>query len=249
MAKKYSIKSKRTLPNFELKAKVIGNGCCALMKKRSLTNWKLSQAEGDFIRNGVVPDNLDKLVSYSESIDNKLSAYSELEIAESVKVNNASYKRTLRLKDRIEHMLNKDNCIFLTLTFRDDVLNSTSVETRKKYIQRFLKENCVDYIANIDYGRKNEREHYHAVVIANDNKIDGSLYSYGAINFERVHAFENEETYENSSKRLSKYVNKLTNHAIKDTVKQNRIIYSRNTKQLSDIDILKSVFGESLVVI
>jgi len=33
------------------------------------------------------------------------------------------------------------------------VLNNTTAETRKKYIKRFLKENCYEYIANIDYGK------------------------------------------------------------------------------------------------
>jgi hypothetical protein len=125
-------------------------------------------------------------------------------------------------------MLNIPNCIFLTLTFRDDVLANTSEETRKKYIQRFLKEQCSLYIANIDYGTKKGREHYHAVVIPKYNQIDGSFYrtNYGSIDFERVRNKGGVDT-EATSKRLAKYVSKLVNHAIKETTRKCQVIYSR----------------------
>jgi len=237
-----NIPLKTVKPNYELKAKVIENGCCALMRKISLTKWKLGQAEVNFMNNGEV-DQFVKLYSLNQKLSSRLEDYDPEEIEESKKVNNASYCRTKRLRNRVMAMLKKDECIFLTLTFKNSVLNNTNEETRKKYIKRFLKETCYEYIANIDYGKKNEREHYHAVVIAKDNKIDNALYSYGSINFERVHLRSDESDFENTSKRLSKYVNKLTNHAIKNTVRQNRVIYSRYNKKMENERILKKVFG------
>lgn len=52
----------------------------------------------------------------------------------------------------------------LSLTFTDDVLNNTTEATRKAYVKRWLNDNTDDYFACVDYGKQNEREHYHAIV-------------------------------------------------------------------------------------
>lgn len=222
-------KKLRQKPNYDLKAKVIENGCSKVHKKFSLANWKLSQAIALANETGDIT-NLEKSQKIYDMAVARLEEYNPLEIEEAIKVNNASFHRVKRLKDRVLTMLNTENCIFLTLTFRNDVLANTSQETRAKYIKRFLKEQCQCYVANIDYGRKNEREHYHAVVIPKNDNIDGAFYrkNYGSIDFERVRVHSGETDYENTSKRLSKYVSKLVNHAIKETVRQNRVIYSKN---------------------
>lgn len=72
-------------------------------------------------------------------------------------------------------------------------------------------------------GLKNGREHYHAVVVPKNGNLElKQWHSYGAIKCERI------RYKDNSEKRLATYISKLTNHAIKHTAKQNRIIYSRN---------------------
>ena len=107
-----------------------------------------------------------------------------------------------------------------SITFISLVLKNTNEETRRKYVTRALKQMSDRYIANIDYGTKNEREHYHAIVVC--DQVDHTLWSeYGAINFERIKATSD-------SVKLAKYVVKLTNHAMKESVKQNRVIYSKN---------------------
>lgn len=130
------------------------------------------------------------------------------------------WKRTNRLKNRISKMVSGSPCLFLTLTFKDSVLNSTSQDTRRRYVTRFLKSFGVEYIANIDFGKNNGREHYHAILQA--DKIDYSLWNYGAINGRRINACYS------SNVKLAKYISKLTNHALKKTTKQNRIIYSKS---------------------
>lgn len=217
---------KRRQPNYELKARVIQNGCVASQRKKSLASWKHYQAINEAIETGDITE-LEKRERALERASCDLEIYSQEEIEEAERVNNAGYHRVKRLHDRVLTMLNNSNCIFLTLTFSSDTLANTSEETRRRYITRFLKEQCINYVANIDYGKKNEREHYHAVVIPKSDKIDGSLYSLGNIDFERVRNKKN-DTNEATSKRLAKYVNKLTNHAIKETVRQSRVIYSRN---------------------
>lgn len=209
-------------PNYELKAKVISTGLVDIQKKVSLTFFKCNQEVNSLLETGEILDNwkpMDKETANYYSLYYKTNYPNEWKEAE--RVNNASYHRTKRLKDKIESMLASGSCIFLTLTFTDNVLANTSEITRKRYVARFLKSVATFYIANIDYGKKNQREHYHAIVKC-DN-VDGSYWSnnYGNIDFERINYSET------CSVKVAKYINKLTNHAIKETTKQTRIIYSR----------------------
>ena len=57
--------------------------------------------------------------------------------------NHNRYKRVQHLKTRVADLILNGDGIFLTLTFTDDVLNNTSVETRRKYVTRFLKAQCL----------------------------------------------------------------------------------------------------------
>lgn len=127
-----------------------------------------------------------------------------------------------RLKKRIKKMFVKD-CVFLTLTFRDDVLSSCSSDTRRTYVRRFLKEFGVPYVANIDFGLNDEfthREHYHAVL--QKDKIPLNCWSYGISHVEKIRCDLC------SSAKLSQYIVKITNHAYKDSTKNlNNLIYSR----------------------
>lgn len=144
------------------------------------------------------------------------------ELNEVEKICNASIQRTKRLRNRIESILLNGECLFLTLTFTDETLNSTTEETRRKYVRRYLKLFNCPYVANIDFGAKNHREHYHAVIGCSN--IDFSFWrSYGNINVQRIR----NNSIELNKKRLSKYICKLSNHAIKETTKRSCLIYSR----------------------
>lgn len=137
-------------------------------------------------------------------------------IKEGYRLNDSFYHRQLRLKRRIEDMLSAGDCLFLTLTFKDSVFETTSPDTRRQYIRKFLKQFNTRYVANKDYGEKNGREHYHAVIQINN--INAKLWRYGALNFEKI-VLKN-------ARALSKYVAKLKNHAIKETTREDRVIYS-----------------------
>lgn len=137
-------------------------------------------------------------------------------------LNHNRYKRVQRLKMKVSNLVLSGSAIFLTLTFTDDVLKSTSVETRRRYVSRFLKAQCETYVANIDFGARNGREHYHAIVKAHNNTIDLKTWSYGALNALRIYPSEKDLT------KTTKYITKLTSHAIKETTGHAyRIIYSR----------------------
>lgn len=127
--------------------------------------------------------------------------------------------KNCRLRKRITKML-ESSCLFLTLTFCDDILKSTSEATRHQYISRYLKQFNCPYCANVDYGKLNSREHYHGII--QKDKLNLDSYPYGFIFAEKI--------INNNPKKLARYINKLVNHAFKDTTKNQRIIYSRLKK-------------------
>ena len=125
--------------------------------------------------------------------------------------------RKSRLKARVEQLFSMGNCIFITFTFTDKVLNCTTELTRRRYVVRCLKKMSNTYIANIDYGKSNEREHYHAILVA--DHIDLKLWKYGFIFAERCRT--------NSEDKLSTYITKISNHALKKGTKYKHLIYSK----------------------
>lgn len=136
------------------------------------------------------------------------------------RISNAHRSRVCRLRKRTEDMVLNSDCIFLTLTFNDKALQRRNADSRKQAVKRYLNDLNVPYVANIDFGKKNHREHYHALV--GSDKIDYSLWhKFGAIKGKKV---RNNIT---DNDKIVKYIAKLTNHAIKETTKRNAIIYSR----------------------
>lgn len=138
-----------------------------------------------------------------------------------VRLNESKRRKSFRVKEKIADLVINSNAIFVTLTFNDKTLAKTDANKRRRLVQRYLKANCNEYVANVDFGALNGREHYHAVV-SNDIKFD-AWYKYGCINAERV------RPYEDSKSRLSRYITKLTNHALKVGAVAPRLIYSRSS--------------------
>ena len=137
---------------------------------------------------------------------------------EAAKVAAADFQRNTRLKNRIRDFLQIGNCIFLTLTFRDDVLEKTSEKTRRLYVTQCLKACSKYYIANIDYGDHTQREHYHAVIVSDHFDLDSWKYGF---------SFAKSIIKSSKPLILAKYISKLTNHAVKETCRRYHIIYSR----------------------
>lgn len=146
------------------------------------------------------------------------------ELKECFKINHAEYERTKRLKNRVGDMLRSGPCLFLTFTFTNTSLNETTSLTRRRAVTKFLKQYNCKFVANIDFGNdetKTMREHYHALI--NCDYVNSKSWKYGALNFERVR----NKNIENDKIKLSKYISKLSNHAIKETTKRSSLIYSR----------------------
>lgn len=142
---------------------------------------------------------------------------------------------------------NYDNLYFLTLTFNDDTLKNLNADSRRQKIRRWLSKYCNIYVANIDYGSTTEREHYHALVSFIDTNIlqdsnhkdkkghiiyniKEEFYYNGKVGFTTAIELYNKEYI-----MLSHYIDKLSNHAFKDTTCNQRIIYSRlkNSQKLA----------------
>lgn len=139
------------------------------------------------------------------------------------RLNESKYRKAKKVRDKISRLVLTDHAIFITLTFNDRTIAKTDDLKRRRLVQRYLKQNCAKYVANVDYGALNGREHYHALV-SNDINFK-NWYKYGAVNVERVRPLENSTT------RISRYITKLTNHALKVGAIAPRLIYSRNTLQ------------------
>jgi hypothetical protein len=159
---------------------------------------------------------------------NAYASFAENEKVKKVCYNlcNSRRQRTKRLNKKITDMLYVGQCYFLTLTFTDETLSNTNCLTRRRYVSRYLKSQTPYYIANVDFGSLREREHFHAVVFG---QIDfNPWHKYGAINCKTIFSKFNDE----SRVKLAKYITKLTNHAIKNTAKNFRCIYSKNWNDL-----------------
>lgn len=198
--------------DYKIKAHVIGCGLVSDVSKVQRTFFKTGY--------GIPLSRFDYTLTQAEAL---YKSYNDTAIGsalwhEAEKVRQANYKRVKRLKRRITYMLENGSCQFLTLTFTDDVLSKTSEETRRQYVRRFLSNYSNEFVANIDFGKTNGREHYHALIMT-DKRIKYTDWKGGNCDGKRV--------YNNNTTAIAKYISKLTNHAIKETTKQCRIIYSR----------------------
>ena len=210
-----TIKEREALKQFILEHKIDGEAA-----KLSLKAFLLYQRE----KNGLYYPTINNY-SFEKLINEKktfIKKYGSTTLKVANNLNQAKYQRTIRLKKRIQEAVESGLAYFITITFNPETLKNTNEQTRRKYVSRWLKSLSEFYVANIDYGLINEREHYHAVIVS-DNKPPKS-WSYGFIDILKI------KTSENDTKRISKYISKLTNHAIKHTTKSKRIIYSKKSK-------------------
>ena len=124
-------------------------------------------------------------------------------------------KKQYRVKKIIERLLWSD-CNFLMLSFKPSVYDNTTETTRRRYIRDYLNSLGCLYLANVDYGDKGGREHYHAIVQRTDIEYKDYRSKYGRINGQKI-------VYKDYD-ALKRYICKLTNHSIKASTKNKRIL-------------------------
>lgn len=152
-----------------------------------------------------------------------LATFTKEEAEACYQLNHARYERKVRVKDYTELMLEKfDKVYFLTLTFSDKYINSSD-ETKRKYVTRVLKSLTPYYIANVDYGKEFGRLHYHAIAT---QPLTQDLWKYGFVNCQEIRKTSTD------CEKVAKYCVKFSNHALKDTNKTQKCLYSKSLKDL-----------------
>lgn len=181
-------------------------------------NWYMFLASNENYDS--IPYDVYDLQDYFDDIYSRVGVSA---ILEAYRLNNARYHRTARLRKRIID-ITSSHSYFLTFTFSDDFIDS-KVESKRKYVQRFLKEHFNNYVGNVDYGFHNNRIHFHAVACA--KFFDPNLWKYGNLDYEVIFKTSDDDLV------LARYIDKLVNHAIKETTKRNSLIYCRVKKNNS----------------
>lgn len=171
-----------------------------------------------------------------------LRTYGEDSFLTDGQYNSNRYARVKRLRERVGDYVRQGNGYFITLTFNDTTMASTTPETRRKYVTSWCKYWLNSYVANIDFGGKKGREHYHCIGNGETYLTDRCTFlmasrawqKYGAIKMERIHGTSAKSKELNESEKMDisitrtcKYITKLTSHAIKEsTGKAWNLIYS-----------------------
>ena len=132
-----------------------------------------------------------------------------IELHKMIKSNN---EKSTRIKKRIYKMI-KNQCWFCTYTIEDKYMNKDHA--------RKLKEinKGKNYIINVDYGKTTNRKHYHGII---ESEEEPKKWEYGYCKMIPINLIEEKEI-----KNITKYINKLTAHTLKDSTKREKIIYSR----------------------
>lgn len=160
-------------------------------------------------------------IVYETTFDNRWSEYLRENhnndfVCCALSICDSRRRKAKKVREKISNIVLNNNAVFLTLTFTDKVFETTSQETRRRYVARYLKSQSSEYVANIDFSPDIGREHYHAVIT---KRADLNAWQYGFSFAEQVRA------HDRDLKRISKYITKLTAHALK--VDATRLIYSR----------------------
>lgn len=210
--------------DYAFKSKVLKENQDLLIKQKraSLYEYSINKLNSEGVILYALKTSKEGYNAYSELKDFCKANNLTEELKECEKINYATYKRVQRLRNRVETILLNGSSCFITLTFNDETLNTTNEKQRRVFVSRYLKQYNCQYVANVDYGSKNHREHYHALI--NCDKVNFKPWrKYGNINARRVR----NKDIESDKTKLSKYIGKLSNHAIKETTKRSCLIYSR----------------------
>lgn len=132
----------------------------------------------------------------------------------------ARYHKVSRIKQDLVYLICRHSFIwFCTFTYDNYYINCCE-RTKKDLIKKVLNHEDFKYLMNKDYGSKTEREHYHVILATNYN-VD--IHLFLKEHYPCFSSAQRVNTTLNDVKRLSKYINKLTNHCIKDSTCNSRL--------------------------
>lgn len=156
---------------------------------------------------------LDKL--YPDEFDEAVKVHRYVNALHSWNVSRRAKKK--RLHHKLVKMSVEGSLSFVTLTFNPETLEMSSFHQRKDLVKECLDSYCQDWVANIDFGEKKGREHYHAFCL-NLNPSFIAVWNEAA-------GFCKLEPVCEVSSRLCEYIDKLCNHALKESVGFHQLMY------------------------
>ena len=146
----------------------------------------------------------------------------------------ARLQKARRIKNRLFFMnkfYSDKTFYFLTMTWTDKNLANFTEKNRRKYVTEYLRSISYSYVSNIDFGEKFDREHYHAVVVADYIYASDWNKRFGNLNFEVISSLDRD------NKKIARYIDKLSSHAVKGST--GFAIYSRDLGFLEDLDYIQ----------
>lgn len=167
---------------------------------------------------------LQQVIQYNHD---KYIAFQNGEIIEENKeferVLSARYMKVSRIKRRLIYLLSRCSYVwFCTFTFDNYYIDRTD-RTKRDLIKSVINTHDFKFMLNIDYGKKTEREHYHCIIGTNINfNVNQFIQDNYPCHCLAIPCKKGRDDF----KRLSKYINKLTNHCIKATTKRQRMLYN-----------------------
>lgn len=150
----------------------------------------------------------------------------------------ARHKRRLRFYDKLENMIGyyqlckskgeEVKLVFGTCTFDEKTLSRTKEETRTKSVNKWLKSHFKASMANIDYGKVNEREHHHFVALTGEEIEPSKTNRRYKVLSNQDYNLGFEPTLEvivlnDKRKKLSNYMAKINNHSNKKSTRNRRL--------------------------
>lgn len=177
-------------------------------------------------------DLLEQVISYNHD---KYYAYREGLYFEPNKdferILKARYQKCSRIKRRFIYLLTRSDYVwFCTFTFDNYYIKRTD-RTKRDLIKSVIDTHDFKFMLNIDYGKTTEREHYHCIIGTSiDMDVNQFIQEKYPCHCLAIQCKKGREDF----KRLSKYINKLTNHCIKATTKRQRMLYNFKGYDLFD---------------
>lgn len=172
----------------------------------------------------------------------KIKQYNKLRRFNSIPLNidyerilKSRYNKISRIKKRFIYLyLRKKYTYFLTFTLDNELFKKcerTKRDTIKDCLNKFDSKSF--YILNVDYGSQTDRQHFHCIYGTNNssNLLDFLHKNYPC--FVWVGRVRNTN---DDLKRISKYINKLSNHTAKDSTYNKRVVF--NFKGYDNLDKL-----------
>lgn len=137
----------------------------------------------------------------------------------------ARYMKVSRIKKRFVYLIYRYKYLyFCTFTFDNEYLKRCERSQRDLIKDVLLKyDKDIKYILNVDYGSQTERLHYHCIVATN---LKSNLRKFVSLKYPYRTNVKKIRLLSDDFKRVSKYINKLSNHCCKDSTKKRRIVYN-----------------------